>query len=218
METSTTAVTTIPSTWIGALNDPVTELFTQSSVAGVLTTPAHMTETISDAFVGVLTTPAHMTETISDAFVGVLTTPAHMTETISDAFVGVLTTPAHMTETISDAFVGVLTTPAHMTETISDAFVGVLTITSADMTETTSDTLLVGATNTYEGSFEAIFIEVIFPLLGVLVLVGALVLCYIAKRKGNYHTYEAECGDSVDTYGSASQIEQVQLEILNEEE
>eukprot|EP00063_Salmo_salar_P032229 XP_014007064.1 PREDICTED: uncharacterized protein LOC106575220 isoform X2 [Salmo salar] len=199
METSTTAVTTIPSTWIGALNDPVTELFTQSSVAGVLTTPAHMTETISDAFVGVLTTPAHMTETISDAFVGVLTTPAHMTETISDAFVGVLTTPAHMTETISDAFVGVLT------------------ITSADMTETTSDTLLVGATNTYEGSFEAIFI-VIFPLLGVLVLVGALVLCYIAKRKGNYHTYEAECGDSVDTYGSASQIEQVQLEILNEEE
>ncbi|XP_031680362.1 cell adhesion molecule 2 isoform X2 [Oncorhynchus kisutch] len=218
----------------------IIELFTQPSVAGVLTTTsAHITDTISeasvDASVGALTTTFHqkteipdafdgaLTTTflqkteIPDAFVGVLTTTsAHITDTISEASVGVLTTSAHMIETISDASVGVLTTTsAHITETISDASVGVLTTTSAHMTETTSDAFLVGAAIVKPVSFEVLFVGVIIVV--VLVVVLVLVLCYNGKHKGTYHTNEAECGDSdsVDTYGVASQSE---LEILNEEE
>ncbi|XP_023829229.1 cell adhesion molecule 1-like [Salvelinus sp. IW2-2015] len=94
---------------------------------------------------------------------------------------------------------------------------GVLTTTSADMTETTSAAFLVGAANVDDGSFEAIFGGVIFALLLALLL-ALLVLRYIVKRKGTYHTNEAECGDSADNCGGDSQSEQVQLEILDKEE
>ncbi|XP_055764203.1 uncharacterized protein LOC129840393 isoform X1 [Salvelinus fontinalis] len=208
----------------------MTETTTDTSV-GVLTTFAHVTETISDASVEVLTTFAHMTETISDAFVGVLTT-----------------TPTHMTETISDASVGVLTTSADMTETTADAFLGFLTTTSADMTETTSDAFLgprvcnstmqgappskrnhqdqgalqtVGAANVDDESVRAIVVGVPLALFLAILLALALalvLLCCTSKRKGTYYTNEAECGDSVDSYGGAFQSEKVLLEILNEEE
>nr|XP_023853535.1 glycophorin-C isoform X2 [Salvelinus alpinus] len=105
-----------------------------------------------------------------------------------------------------------------MTETTKDALLGVLT-TSADMTETTTDALLVGAAIVDDGSFQAIVVGVLFALFLVILLALALVLlCYTGKRKGTYYTNEAECGDSVDSYGGASQSEKVLLEILNEEE
>ncbi|XP_055764205.1 uncharacterized protein LOC129840393 isoform X3 [Salvelinus fontinalis] len=225
MEASTTAGTIVSSSSVftSSSRNISTILFTQPSVTGVLTTtPTHMTETTTDTSVGVLTTFAHVTETISDASVEVLTTFAHMTETISDAFVGVLTTtPTHMTETISDASVGVLTTSADMTETTADAFLGFLTTTSADMTETTSDAFLVGAANVDDESVRAIVVGVPLALFLAILLALALalvLLCCTSKRKGTYYTNEAECGDSVDSYGGAFQSEKVLLEILNEEE
>ncbi|XP_055764207.1 uncharacterized protein LOC129840393 isoform X5 [Salvelinus fontinalis] len=207
MEASTTAGTIVSSSSVftSSSRNISTILFTQPSVTGVLTT-----------------TPTHMTETTTDTSVGVLTTFAHVTETISDASVEVLTTFAHMTETISDAFVGVLTTtPTHMTETISDASVGFLTTTSADMTETTSDAFLVGAANVDDESVRAIVVGVPLALFLAILLALALalvLLCCTSKRKGTYYTNEAECGDSVDSYGGAFQSEKVLLEILNEEE
>ncbi|XP_055764204.1 uncharacterized protein LOC129840393 isoform X2 [Salvelinus fontinalis] len=234
MEASTTAGTIVSSSSVftSSSRNISTILFTQPSVTGVLTTtPTHMTETTTDTSVGVLTTFAHVTETISDASVEVLTTFAHMTETISDAFVGVLTT-----------------TPTHMTETISDASVGFLTTTSADMTETTSDAFLgprvcnstmqgappskrnhqdqgalqtVGAANVDDESVRAIVVGVPLALFLAILLALALalvLLCCTSKRKGTYYTNEAECGDSVDSYGGAFQSEKVLLEILNEEE
>ncbi|KAM9397856.1 uncharacterized protein ACWYII_032995 isoform 2-T2 [Salvelinus alpinus] len=267
MEASTTAGTIVPSSsekvFTSSVGTIFTQLFTQPSVAGVLTTPAHMTETISDASVGVLTTFAHMTETTTNAFLGVLTTSADMTETTTDALLGVLTTSADMTETTTDALLGVLTTSADMTETTTDALLGVLTTsadmtetiadaflvlttTSADMTETTSDAFLgprvctttkhgapqskrnhqdqgalqtVGAAIVDDGSFQAIVVGVLFALfLAILLALALVLLCYTGKRKGTYYTNEAECGDSVDSYGGASQSEKVLLEILNEEE
>ncbi|XP_036838914.1 uncharacterized protein LOC118965271 isoform X4 [Oncorhynchus mykiss] len=94
------------------------------------------------------------------------------------------------------------TTSAHMTETISDASVGVLTTTSVHMTETTSDAFLVGAAAVKGVSFEVLFAGGVIVV--VLVVVLVLVLCHKGKHKGTYHTNEAECGDSVDTYGVAS--------------
>ncbi|XP_036838913.1 contactin-associated protein-like 2 isoform X3 [Oncorhynchus mykiss] len=94
------------------------------------------------------------------------------------------------------------TTSAHMTETISDASVEVLTTTSAHMTETTSDAFIVGAAAVKGVSFEVLFAGGVIVV--VLVVVLVLVLCHKGKHKGTYHTNEAECGDSVDTYGVAS--------------
>ncbi|XP_029612240.1 cell adhesion molecule 1 isoform X2 [Salmo trutta] len=148
--------------------------------------------------------------------------PMTSPETFEQGIIEVVTrlVTQNFTEHFTQPFrAGVLTTTsADMTETTSDTFLGVLTTTSADMTETTSDTFLVGAANVDDGSFEAIiFGGGIFVLLLALLL-ALLVLRYIVKHKGTYHTNEAECGDSVDKYGSDSQSEQVQLEILDKEE
>ncbi|XP_029612239.1 cell adhesion molecule 1 isoform X1 [Salmo trutta] len=166
--------------------------------------------------------PMTSPETFEQGIIEVVTrlVTQNFTEHFTQPFrAGVLTTTsADMTETTSDTFLGVLTTTsADMTETTSDTFL-VLTTPSADMTETTSVAFLVGAANVDDGSFEAIiFGGGIFVLLLALLL-ALLVLRYIVKHKGTYHTNEAECGDSVDKYGSDSQSEQVQLEILDKEE
>ncbi|KAK6325171.1 hypothetical protein J4Q44_G00045130 [Coregonus suidteri] len=105
------------------------------------------------------------------------------------------------------------------TEHVTQHFrAGVLTEASGDMSETTPGTFTVGAAKVNDGSFEAILGGVIFALLLALLCLALLVLRYIIKHKGTYHTNEAECGDSVDTSSGASPSEQVQLEILDEEE
>ncbi|XP_029612241.1 cell adhesion molecule 1 isoform X3 [Salmo trutta] len=147
--------------------------------------------------------------------------PMTSPETFEQGIIEVVTrlVTQNFTEHFTQPFrAGVLTTTsADMTETTSDTFL-VLTTPSADMTETTSVAFLVGAANVDDGSFEAIiFGGGIFVLLLALLL-ALLVLRYIVKHKGTYHTNEAECGDSVDKYGSDSQSEQVQLEILDKEE
>ncbi|KAM9397865.1 uncharacterized protein ACWYII_032995 isoform 11-T11 [Salvelinus alpinus] len=231
MEASTTAGTIVPSSsekvFTSSVGTIFTQLFTQPSVAGVLTTPAHMTETISDASVGVLTTFAHMTETTTNAFLGVLTTSADMTETTTDALLGVLTTSADMTETTTDALLVLTTTSADMTETTSDAFLGprVCTTTKHGAPQSKRNhqdqgaLQTVGAAIVDDGSFQAIVVGVLFALfLAILLALALVLLCYTGKRKGTYYTNEAECGDSVDSYGGASQSEKVLLEILNEEE
>ncbi|XP_036838915.1 contactin-associated protein-like 2 isoform X5 [Oncorhynchus mykiss] len=78
----------------------------------------------------------------------------------------------------------------------------VLTTTSAHMTETISDASVVGAAAVKGVSFEVLFAGGVIVV--VLVVVLVLVLCHKGKHKGTYHTNEAECGDSVDTYGVAS--------------